>query len=63
MVAGVGGRAPIALVLLVYRPSAMVNSDTFGGYDLMISNAVWLLLLSNCTATLSVDCWRRDASN
>jgi hypothetical protein len=59
MLLGVGGRVPIVLVALSYTPVATSNPEAYGGYDLMISNAVWMLLLGNATATLSVDCRRR----
>jgi hypothetical protein len=62
MLAGVGGRIPIALVALSYTPVATINSEAYGGYDLMIGNAVWMLLLGDATATMSVDCRRRTGA-
>ena len=59
MVLGVGGRIPILGVVLAYQAVATINVDAYGGYELMIGNAAWLLLLSECTATWSVDCRRR----
>jgi hypothetical protein len=58
MAVGIGGRIPIVVLVVGYGPMAMVNSGAYGGYDMMISNALWLLLLGNATATLSLDCRR-----
>ncbi|MEM6995766.1 MAG: HTTM domain-containing protein [Myxococcota bacterium] len=59
MVLGVGGRVPMLLVALLYQPLATINTDAYGGYEMLIGNATWLLLLGDCTKTLSLDCRRR----
>jgi hypothetical protein len=58
MLAGLGGRGPIAALVLAYPPLATVNGDASGGYDLMIGTALFLLLLGRANATLSIDCRR-----
>lgn len=59
MLLGIGGRIAIAIVALSYSPMATINPDAYGGYDFMIGNAVWMLLLGQANATLSLDCRRR----
>jgi hypothetical protein len=59
MLLGAGGRVPIAFLALSYTPLATINPEAYGGYDLMIGNAVWMLLLGDANATLSLDCRRR----
>ncbi len=59
MVLGAFGRLPLVGVALLYQPLATINGDAYGGYEMLIGNATWLLLLGNCTSTLSLDCWRR----
>jgi len=59
MIAGLGGRSTVALAICSYRAVSTVGYGS-GGYDSMIFNAGWLLFLSECTATWSVDAWRRE---
>lgn len=58
MAAGAGGRWTILGAALAYRSLSTIGAGS-GGYDNMIGNAVWLLFLSDSTATLSLDCRRR----
>lgn len=60
MVLGLGGRATIVAALLAYRALATLGPS--GGYDGMIVNGAWLLVLSQSTATLSLDCRLRSDS-
>lgn len=59
MVAGAFGRVPLAIATFVYQPMVTVNDEAYGGYEQLIAQATFLLLLAGCTSTLSVDCWRR----
>jgi hypothetical protein len=60
MLVGLGGRLAVLMTLLSYR--ALSGMGVAGGYDAMILNAGWLLLLADCSATLSVDCRRRSGA-
>jgi hypothetical protein len=53
---GLGGRLPALVALLSYPALVGINLDAFGAYDLVISNALWLLVLARSTATLALDC-------
>jgi hypothetical protein len=63
---GLGGRAPILVALQSYQALCSADPAVIGGYDRMITNALWLLFLGRSTATLSLDCrlrsgaWRSD---
>ncbi len=59
LLAGLWGRLSAFVLLQSYYALYMTNGLASGGYDMMISNALWLLVLGNGTATLSVDCYRR----
>ncbi|WP_428261222.1 HTTM domain-containing protein [Haliangium sp.] len=58
--AGVGGRVAGRIIafatLHVYLALVMINSEATGGYDLLISNAMWLCVLGDATAALSLRC-------
>jgi hypothetical protein len=56
---GWGGRWVLLPTLQAFIGLRSLNSSASGGYDSMICIALWLLLLSECNATLSVDAWRR----
>ena len=58
-IAGLGGRITALVVLQTYYAISSINGDASGGYDLMISNGLWLTVLGNSTATLSLDCFLR----
>lgn len=63
---GLGGRLTVLATLQVYYALVTAKSTLTGGYDTLIINGLWILFLSECTATLSVDCrrktgrWRSD---
>ncbi len=54
MLLGWGGRATTLLALWSYRSVSTAGMSS-GGYDSMIFDAAWLLVLSQSTATLSLD--------
>lgn len=56
---GLGGRWALLLALQAYLGLISLNSTASGGYDNLITNALWLLCLSGCNASLSVDAWRK----
>ena len=56
---GLGGRITHLALLQVVLAWHALPMDIGGGYDRLLTNALWLLVLGNCTATLSVDCWRK----
>lgn len=56
---GLGGRLTVFAALQVYYALTTAKSTLSGGYDTMIINALWLLLLADSTATLSADSRRR----
>jgi hypothetical protein len=59
LVAGLGGRVTAFLVLQLHLAVSQINMDVHGGDDQLLGNALWLLVLSRATATLSLDCrWR-----
>lgn len=66
MIVGFGGRVTALLLLVVYYAHVTAKSTVTGGYDTMITNALWLLVLADSTATHSLDCrrktgcWRSD---
>ena len=63
---GLGGRLTALGALHVYYALTTAQGTLTGGYDTLITNALWLLVLSESTATLSLDCrlrtghWRSD---
>lgn len=59
LVAGLGGRLTVLATLQVYYAIVTAKPTLTGGYDTLITNALWVLFLSECTATLSVDSRRR----
>lgn len=56
---GLFGRVSAFVLLQSYYALYISNGLATGGYDMMLSNALWLLVLGDATATLSVDCRRR----
>jgi hypothetical protein len=56
MTVGLAGRIPILVAQQGFLALINLNSDATGGHDLVISNALWLLVFSRSTATLSLDC-------
>ncbi len=53
---GLGGRWPILVALQGFLNLIALNYGATGAHDAVISNALWLLVLSRSTATLSLDC-------
>ncbi len=59
---GLGGRLPALITLQAYLPLVSINGHTTAGFDLLITNALWLLFLSRSTATGSLDCRLRTGA-
>jgi hypothetical protein len=59
LIVGLGGRLTALLLLQVYYALTTSKSVFAGGYDTLVTNALWLLVLAESTATLSLDCRRR----
>jgi hypothetical protein len=55
MVLGLGGRLPVLVVAVTTHLVFGVNADVSGGGDALLGNALFLLLLGDCTQTLSLD--------
>ena len=53
---GLLGRLSALVTLQAYIALCTLNGNASGGYDGLIMNALWLLVLGSCSATLSVDC-------
>ncbi len=53
---GLGGRVTAFLTLQLYLAVVHINWHTGGCDDLLIGNALWLVVLARSTATLSLDC-------
>lgn len=53
---GLGGRIAVLAALQGFLALMGLNSDATGGHDSVISNGLWLLVLSRSTETLSLDC-------
>jgi hypothetical protein len=53
---GLGGRLPIFVSLQGFLALVSLNGNATGSHDFVISNGLWLLVLSRSTATLSLDC-------
>ncbi len=59
MVVGLFGRVPILVAAVCTNIAFAQNADVTGGGDALLGNALFLLLLADATATLSLDCrWR-----
>ena len=56
---GAAGRVPALALLQMRLAMASLTIDLGGGYDRMLNNALWLLVLANSTATLSAACRAR----
>jgi hypothetical protein len=59
---GFGGRLTAFATLEVYYALVTADSTLTGGYDTLITNALWILVFAESTATLSLDCRRRTGS-
>jgi hypothetical protein len=62
VVVGLGGRWPTLIALFLTTAFSRANGMTAGGYDSMLSNALWLLALSPATTSLSLDCRRKTGA-
>ncbi len=64
---GAGGRLTLLAAAQVYAAIVRANPTIIGGYDHLITNALWLLFLGGASLTLSVDsrlrCGRWQRSN
>lgn len=59
IVLGVFGRVPVLVAAVCTRIVFLQNGDVSGGGDALLGNALFLLLLADCTHTFSLDCWLR----
>jgi len=59
---GLGGRWPLFATLQAYRGLTSLNPTASGGFDNLLTIALWLLFLSGCNATLSVDARRKEGT-
>lgn len=62
LIVGWGGRITAFVVLQSFLAISHINSHIGGCDDQLIGNALWLVVLSRSTATLSLDCRRRTGS-
>jgi hypothetical protein len=56
LVLGLGGRLAAFITLQGYLALSRLDSNASGSSDLLVTNALWLLVLARSTATLSLDC-------
>lgn len=56
---GLFGRASAFLALMGVNLLVHLNGEVSGGYDRLLTNGLWLLVLCSSTTTLSLDCYRR----
>lgn len=59
---GIGGRVTILVTLQFYNALITINPMTSGGYDLMLTNALWLLFLGDAMASHSLRCRLRTGA-
>jgi len=59
---GLGGRFSVFVLSQAYLGLSFINEVVQGCDDKLISNALWLLVLARCTATLSLDCRLRNGT-
>lgn len=57
MVLGLGGRLTALFTLQVTQALVDANSHAGGSYDQLLTNALWLCVLTPTTATASLDAW------
>ncbi len=62
LVVGIGGRITALLAAQAYYALTSGHDALSGGYDVMITNGLWLLVLADSTATLSLDCRLRTGA-
>jgi hypothetical protein len=56
MTVGLFGRLPILVAAIATNVAFAQNADVSGGGDSLLGNALFVLLLADCTNTLSLDC-------
>ena len=56
LMVGAGGRVTAFVLLQSYMALHRFNGAASGSSDVLITNALWLLVLANATSTWSVDC-------
>lgn len=56
LILGAGGRVAALVLLQCCIALFAINPGTGGGHDKLITNGLWLLVLSPSTATLALDC-------
>ena len=59
---GLGGRASSLLLLVLTVALTSINPESGGGHDRLLTNALWLLVLSPASRTLSLDCRLRTGA-
>lgn len=59
---GLGGRASSLALLILTMALTSINPESGGGHDRLLTNALWLLVLSPASATLSLDCRLRTGA-
>jgi hypothetical protein len=59
---GLGGRLAAFVTLQAMIPLHRLNDEVGGSADIVMTNALWILVLSRSTETLSLDCWLRRRS-
>ncbi len=59
---GLGGRWPVLATLQAYLGLTSLNPTASGGFDNLLTIALWLLFLSGSNATLSVDARRQEGT-
>jgi hypothetical protein len=62
LTAGLAARISALVALQAYLNLLEINPQIAGGDDLMLANALWLLVLAQSSATLSLDCRLRTGS-
>ncbi|MEZ4294509.1 MAG: HTTM domain-containing protein [Polyangiaceae bacterium] len=62
VILGLGGRLSAFVTLQGYIALQRLDGNASGSSDILVTNALWLLVLARSTATLSVDCKLRTGS-
>jgi hypothetical protein len=59
---GLAGRLPALLLLVLLLAIKTVPINIYAGFDRLVENGLWILVLADSTATLSLACWRRGGT-
>jgi hypothetical protein len=62
MLVGLFGRAPVLVAAVASKVALGQNYDVSGAGDALLANALFLLVLGDCTRTLSLDCRLRTGA-